>query len=673
MRHSIRIWALRGLFAFWLGYRVIVPRLFLEHESLDRAAASFIAIAALGITLSFAIPRVRRPLTAGRRQMSFFALSVMLLVFSSAMIVVSTVAAVGWWRFPAYLQGLPSYQKFVRTPALTEPYPPFDETTLVDLGWAQESAHHPRTSYLEFPAVKPKGTIRIGVFGDSFTEGEEAAVEHDYASFLQRDFRERQRDDTQVINFGVHAYGFHQMIRMWEALGQRYDLDYTIMMPFAFHRSRDNSFISNASDFSPLHARYAIDGDGVRLVRPVGASRRTAAEGYFRPLPPWRYWRYDHAAPPLLQAFLSGAGTFPFNPFYYRRDEAAEMYAIDTRLLRDWAARAAHPIVIADDDEILSWRRDCGDGIVFLESSLPLESRAFAYRAPFGHLSALGNELRARELSQFLSGDNHASYRLLRFVADDGMPAMGAGEGPLDQYDSVTVGIAGRPLAGFVKAPGGPTAWRSDGPVDFRGGKVASLLLLPGSEPEFAPLPFPLREGATVTLRFRAADREIEIPLGTVEVSAGVVGRLRLSAGAASGAGWRLDAAASDFTRFVSLPASVAVSNLALAIDGRVALTGARLPRIGWRSHLRDLLVGRRLTPFALTPVSGVRAVLRGEAGQYVDPRRLAKAEGNLDLLLAKEGRLVRTVSLPIRYRVATVDGPSFSAGRGLSSIAPRQ
>ena len=51
---------------------------------------------------------------------------------------------------------------------------------------------------------------------------------------------------------------------------------------YGFHRLRDNTFIMLNPIYVPVHARYILDGGGLRLIEVPGDDRRDASAGYFR-------------------------------------------------------------------------------------------------------------------------------------------------------------------------------------------------------------------------------------------------------------------------------------------------------------------------------------------------------------------------------------------------------
>ena len=77
---------------------------------------------------------------------------------------------------------------------------------------------------VEYPYKKSEGKIRILIFGDSFTFGEEVNDTETYAYYLQE-----MLPDTEVINLGVMGYGHDQMLLYLKEEGVKYKPDIVIL------------------------------------------------------------------------------------------------------------------------------------------------------------------------------------------------------------------------------------------------------------------------------------------------------------------------------------------------------------------------------------------------------------------------------------------------------------
>jgi hypothetical protein len=264
-----------------------------------------------------------------------------------------------------------------------------------------------RSSFVNFPVVKPPGALRIGVFGDSHTYGQEVDETSDYpaqlAGLLEREGVER----VEVLNFGNTWFGFHQSYMLWDEVGRRYGLDIVLIGPTAFWSDRETRF-NHSYDWSPyyLHARFIAEGDSVRLIDVIGKTHGERFRAYYSFLTPWRYLRFDRGDPPFLAAALFPDRTLG-NPFYYdRRPEAVEALQIDTALVRRMIA-AGRPIALGFYDR--PYLREVANAIRGLASetfcAAPLTQQShFPYLAPGWHDSPAGNALTARQYAAVLLG-----------------------------------------------------------------------------------------------------------------------------------------------------------------------------------------------------------------------------------------------------------------------------
>lgn len=77
---------------------------------------------------------------------------------------------------------------------------------------------------VEYDYDKPPGKIRILIFGDSFTFGDEVSDNETYSFYLRQ-----LLPGVEVINFGVHGYGHDQMLIYLKEEGVRYNPDIVIL------------------------------------------------------------------------------------------------------------------------------------------------------------------------------------------------------------------------------------------------------------------------------------------------------------------------------------------------------------------------------------------------------------------------------------------------------------
>src|SRR5262249_20357933 len=147
------------------------------------------------------------------------------------------------------------------------------------------------SSFVNFRRVKPKGVLRIGVFGSSITFGDEVDEVGDYSHMLADQIRALGMN-AEVINFAVSYNGFFQDYMMWDEIGRQYDLDYIALGPSGFFADRELSF--NHDRYLPyfLHSRYVIENDELRRIDVGGNGYAERFRDYYSFIPAWRYLRY---------------------------------------------------------------------------------------------------------------------------------------------------------------------------------------------------------------------------------------------------------------------------------------------------------------------------------------------------------------------------------------------
>jgi hypothetical protein len=476
--------------------------------------------------------------------------------------------------------------------ACRESCPPLTPEQANLLGWATPSASP--QAYFRLPERKRPGVTRVGVFGCSFVAGQDAAPRQDFPNLLQEALRKAGRRDIEVVNFGVSGYGMHQSFLLWSLLSARYGLDYSVFMPMVFHGQRDDTFVLDPKAYGPVHSRYALVDGKPLLIPAAGGSPAERSRRYFRPLPLWRYLRYDSRPPALLRSLLPPGRQWKGNPFYYWKgpdDEALELY---TALFSSAAAAPGRLVVDSDSSPLVGRLQRALDGraVVFASRVWDLTFRdKELYYSPSGHLSALGNWLRARELLALFTGKPAAEFEAPTLRPLPASAAPRARTPRLDRASRVEARIGALPAASFVYYDG-VVGLMADPPPDFKRDKIAALLLSDGVDRPIIGLNEPLEDGERLFVRFTLDGTETSAPFGRVETRDGVTGRVR-PAGAkvegreAGGAGraWELVISSGDYLTHSSLLVPGIARDLRLESSRRTLLRGRLLGSrdIEWR------------------------------------------------------------------------------------------
>ena len=146
-------------------------------------------------------------------------------------------------------------------------------------------------------------TLRIAVFGDSFTAGEEVSDQETWSEHLEVGLN-RAGIRAEVLNFGVGAYGMGQAFLRWQHMGKQFQPDIVIfgLQPENLKRNV-NVFrqMLNSAGMPFSKPRYAIIGQELTLLNApaLPPERLIAVFEDFpnQPLAPWEFhYRSRHVA-----------------------------------------------------------------------------------------------------------------------------------------------------------------------------------------------------------------------------------------------------------------------------------------------------------------------------------------------------------------------------------------
>ena len=148
----------------------------------------------------------------------------------------------------------------------------------------------------EYNREPARDTLRIAVFGDSFTEGKEVADEHTWPQHLERGLNDAGIR-AEVLNFGVSAYGMDQAYLRWQRLGRAFAPDIVIfgLQPENLKRNVNvfRQFL-NPPGMPFSKPRYALINDELTLLNSpaVPPDRLIATFEDFaqNPLARWEYY-----------------------------------------------------------------------------------------------------------------------------------------------------------------------------------------------------------------------------------------------------------------------------------------------------------------------------------------------------------------------------------------------
>ena len=275
--------------------------------------------------------------------------------------------------------------------------------------------------FLSFSLKKPKGTIRIGTFGDSYTYGAEVDKSESYPAQLQEIFDKFQSTPRiEVLNFGVNGHGFQMNFLFWQEYAKKYDIDYILFGPYGFQPSRDTTFTAPWNNITTFafhpNGRFILEKNKfLEFINIRGHDFLERYRNYYSLFPSWKVLRYDK------QFFdLWRKSYFPYlkqdvkNPFYYSDlTEEEESVKINSILLK--RIREKHPKKILLF-LIKRWVYDLYKHIkppYNLNYLTAFENNSFLYER-YSHQSSLGNELLSQIYFKALTGKTDFSLKMFR-------------------------------------------------------------------------------------------------------------------------------------------------------------------------------------------------------------------------------------------------------------------
>ncbi len=98
---------------------------------------------------------------------------------------------------------------------------------------------------------KPKGTFRILVFGDSYTEGLQVPLEKTFPALLEKKLNENSDSRKfEVLNFGQSGFGTADSYMRYLNFGVQYDPDLVLLAFYTGNDFRNNSRILNGESLA---------------------------------------------------------------------------------------------------------------------------------------------------------------------------------------------------------------------------------------------------------------------------------------------------------------------------------------------------------------------------------------------------------------------------------------
>ncbi len=245
----------------------------------------------------------------------------------------------------------------------------------------------------------PPDSLRIALFGDSFTAGDDVSDVEVWGFLLERELNEAGIR-AEVLNFGVGAYGMGQAYLRWRHLGKGFSPDIVIfgLQPENLKRNV-NVFRQLLHRSGPAFSkpRFALIDDDLQLLNaptlPPEELTRVFENFSSHPLAPYEFW-YQSRFRAARWWSSSRLLSIVFEALRQAEDEP-DIYTPGSE-----GGQLGKAIVDAFAQEVL------GDGSEFIVLHLPLQSHLKRYFSNFP---------RPRPLYDFLLEHSRQSYHYIAF------------------------------------------------------------------------------------------------------------------------------------------------------------------------------------------------------------------------------------------------------------------
>lgn len=126
-----------------------------------------------------------------------------------------------------------------------------------------------RSAPAEYLINPKKNMLRIAIFGNSFTHGDEVKFENTWGYYLENNLK-KTGIDTEVLNFGVGGYGIDQAFLRWKKLGRKFSPN-ILILGFNLESVRRNVNIIRAIYYLKTGVpfskpRFIIEGNHLKLI-----------------------------------------------------------------------------------------------------------------------------------------------------------------------------------------------------------------------------------------------------------------------------------------------------------------------------------------------------------------------------------------------------------------------
>lgn len=299
-----------------------------------------------------------------------------------------------------------------------------------------------RSAPSEYSRRPRAGVLRIALFGDSFTHGDDVSFEHTWGHRLE-DTLKTAGAPAEVINFGVFGYGIDQAFLRWREVGPAFAPDLVVFGLQMENVKRNVNLIrpvyQGDTNLPFSKPRFTLSGDRLELVNSPTLPPAELPE-VLKDLQAWRLARYERffdasssrSRPWHVSKLLSAAvdaitytppSSGKADPLFY--DPRSEPARLALRILREFRESVesrggtwviVHLPVAAAVRSLLAGKAPGYDEllraietehrVVRPDARLVQEARtslAGVFHRGGGHYTTLGNEIVAGALAEYLA------------------------------------------------------------------------------------------------------------------------------------------------------------------------------------------------------------------------------------------------------------------------------
>ena len=153
-----------------------------------------------------------------------------------------------------------------------------------------------RSAPAEYRRIPEKGILRIALFGDSFTHGDDVPYEETWGHLLEKKLT-ATGVRAEVINFGVSAYGMDQAFLRWKQIGRKFKPHVVL---FGFQAENVGRNVNLLRGFYAVHTgipfskpRFVLDRNGALKAINLPAMPIESVPNVMADMPNWQWAKHE--------------------------------------------------------------------------------------------------------------------------------------------------------------------------------------------------------------------------------------------------------------------------------------------------------------------------------------------------------------------------------------------